>query len=1004
MARTAASTAAPSSLPTGRPPAAAPKGPGEPTEKKKDGDNLGAELTGIFLALFATFFLASLGSYVPADMAAIREGRGSEAVSNLIGSAGVYMADMLLYLFGIGAWVVSGLVLALSIACFRQKVRVPTFRLALSGASLVMSGLVLTHLVAQKVGWMPYGKPAAGILPGAVAVVSKAMLSTVGTAVLASAVFLASLAILSKRDLTSMFVRWVSRKTAPVVDKSVEVAAEAGIAAANQVGDASVRAASRGIDLVRDGMGRLRGKRVEAGETATADEVMDAFFASDRPIPTPHQTQHADAKQAELAEIQRLFAEQVPSGSQSQRDPLSTAAQIDAMPETAVRVRPQPEQMGDGEPRPAAQPESAERTAVRARPLPAPQADAGDDGALPRSARPTNATSRMRAEDVRQAQRDLAAMLDGDVPELDPAFVTPLVAASGEVSEPELRAATAPALPALAPVVPRAEPAAANPPGLDELAAQTAPGSKQIRIVETEALKNSAPSQPIEAVQGALAIDGKAWVLPPSSLLTEPPVRQLHLDEAANRILRENSTTLEQKLADFGVLGEVTEIRPGPVVTTYEFKPATGVKISRIVNLRDDLTMSLAALRVRVVAPIPGRDVVGIEVPNRDRQMVYFRDVLEQKEFREKGGPLTLILGKDIEGKPAYLDLAKAPHLLVAGATGTGKSVGINSFIASILYRATPDEVKFILIDPKILELSIYADIPHLLLPVLDEPRKAELALKWACVEMDRRYKMMADVNVRNLAGYKAKLPELRQEALRRRAQNEVPDWEGQLGETVEMPEDPPYIVVVIDEFADLIMAAGKEVEMPVARLAQKARAAGIHVILATQRPSTDVITGMIKANFPTRVSFQVASSIDSKVVLTQVGAESLLGKGDMLVIPPGEGHLRRCHGTWISDDEVGALAQHWRAQGKPKFEMDILKDPEAEGGSADDDGEADSLYDDAVQLCIEANQASVSFLQRKLAIGYGRAAKIVDTMERRGIVGPSRGPNKPREILVNRL
>jgi S-DNA-T family DNA segregation ATPase FtsK/SpoIIIE len=259
-------------------------------------------------------------------------------------------------------------------------------------------------------------------------------------------------------------------------------------------------------------------------------------------------------------------------------------------------------------------------------------------------------------------------------------------------------------------------------------------------------------------------------------------------------------------------------------------------------------------------------------------------------------------------------------------------------------------------------------------------------------------------VGVRNLAGYKQKLPELRQEALRKRAQAEVPDWEGQQGDLVTMPEDPPYIVVVIDEFADLIMAAGKEVEIPVARLAQKARAAGIHVILATQRPSTDVITGMIKANFPTRVSFQVASSIDSKVILTQVGAESLLGKGDMLVIPPGEGHLRRCHGTWISDDEVAALAKHWRDQGKPKFEMDILKDPEAEGSGAEEDGEADNLYDDAVQICVDANQASVSFLQRKLAIGYGRAAKIVDTMERRGIVGPSRGPNKPREILVNRL
>jgi len=384
--------------------------------------------------------------------------------------------------------------------------------------------------------------------------------------------------------------------------------------------------------------------------------------------------------------------------------------------------------------------------------------------------------------------------------------------------------------------------------------------------------------------------------------------------------------------------------------------------------------------------------------------MVYFREIIEDPVFRESTSPLTLILGKDIEGRPICTDLARAPHMLVAGATGTGKSVGINTFLCSMLFRCSPDEVKLILIDPKILELSVYEGIPHLLLPVLDEPRKAELALKWAVAEMDRRYRILADAEVRNLAGYKTKLPELKAAAQRKKQMAERVDANGDMSEDViDMPDDMPYIVVVIDEFADLIMAAGKEVEIPVARLAQKARAAGIHVILATQRPSVDVITGMIKANFPTRVSFQVASSMDSKVILGAVGAETLLGKGDMLFVPPGEGHLRRCHGTWITDEEVVAIAKHWRDQGAPKYEMDILRDPDEQSSAADvDDAEMDPLYDDAIQIVLESQQASVSFLQRKLGIGYGRSARIVDTMEARGIVGPSRGPNKPREILVH--
>jgi S-DNA-T family DNA segregation ATPase FtsK/SpoIIIE len=537
----------------------------------------------------------------------------------------------------------------------------------------------------------------------------------------------------------------------------------------------------------------------------------------------------------------------------------------------------------------------------------------------------------------------------------------------------------------------------------------TADGEPGPRIVETEALK-PVDSSDAHAVQGELAIDGdREWQLPLPTLVQEPPSRKLHCN---TQVLRDNATVLEQKLADFKIIGEVTNILPGPVVTTYEFRPAPGVKISRIVNVKDDLTMSLSALRVRVVAPIPGRDVVGIEVPNKKRQIVYFREVIDSRDWRESEHPLTLVLGKDIEGRAVTSNLAKAPHLLVAGATGTGKSVGINSFICSMLYKARPTDLRLILIDPKVIELAVYEGIPHLLLPVIDDMSKADLALKWAVREMERRYKVMAGAKVRNIAGYRDRVPELQRLHETKRVRvlansTELVDADAPGSELLDPPPAPeqmPYIVVVIDEFADLIMQCGKDVERAVARLAQKARASGIHVILATQRPSTDVITGMIKANFSSRISFKVASSIDSKVVINSVGAESLLGNGDMLFMPPGTSILRRCHGTWITDDEVIAIASHWREQGQAMYEMDILVDLDTDAASGVDNSDLDELYVDAVRIAIEADQASVSFLQRKLSIGYGRAARIVDHMEARGIIGPPRGPNKPREVLASQM
>ena len=1011
-------------------------GPGDVRQSELRGEWVGIVLLGA-----GVVFGVALFTHDPRDMAIVAAGLGSEGIANEIGPVGARMADLLLHFLGLGAFLLDFVVLGLALATLTGRMRAPQPRAALGMAGASLSLLVLLHLVAQRWHWRPMGKDAAGLLPGGVAVVLKAMWSTTGTAVLAIVGLAASLAAMTGKSLTSTLARWVAGRAAPVVEQAASATGEAAknslASLRERVGAVRVRnghgaaAWSGAQEAIQSDEYRAQSDEYRAQSYAEParkiDDAMERFFGDDRSLDradrsasrvvsfTAHDLQVREPvtpEQAGLLPIAERESELAHTAVARRTAPIGASqgdfwtakpSDVAAAHNLAAAV---PSDLPDAIPAVS----SALRVAppiLMTQPISPIRLDA--DG-VPHPAvhrAELSNTMRMNAVERDQVFTDLTCLERGELPELAQAFVMPVVDDRRVEAEP-----VPPSHPQSRPVVqvapPRAEPSAQTAPGSIEftigaavpraVASTGALTGFGPRIVETEALRSSATSSPLEAVQQPLAIGGKQWILPPSSLLEEPPARALKLDDEAERILRENAFTLEAKLQEFGIHGEVTDMRPGPVVTTYEYRPASGVKISKIVNLRDDLTMKLSALRVRVVAPIPGRDVVGIEVPNKQRQMVYFRDVLERPEFREIKSPLTLILGKDIEGKPLMMDLAKAPHLLVAGATGTGKSVGINSFICSLLYRCTPEECKLILIDPKILELSSYADIPHLLLPVLDDPRKAELALKWACTEMDRRYKVMSECGVRNLASYKQKLPELRQAALRLRAMG------GDGAAEVVMPEDPAYIVVVIDEFADLIMQQGKEVEIPVARLAQKARAAGIHVILATQRPSTDVLTGMIKANFATRVSFQVASSIDSKVVLNQIGAETLLGRGDMLLVPPGEGHLKRCHGTWISDDEVLAIAKHWKDQGTPKYEMDILKDPETESGGDDSDGESDVLYDDAVQVVVEAGQASVSFLQRKLGIGYGRSARIIDTMAARGIIGPSRGPNKPRDILVNSL
>ncbi len=470
---------------------------------------------------------------------------------------------------------------------------------------------------------------------------------------------------------------------------------------------------------------------------------------------------------------------------------------------------------------------------------------------------------------------------------------------------------------------------------------------------------------------------------------------------------------LEKKLLDFNVQGDVVEVKPGPVVTMYEFAPAPGVKVSKIAGLQDDLAMALQAVSIRIVAPIPGRGVVGIEIPNNARETVYLKEIIESKAFQKTGGKLPMALGKDIFGQVVVSDLAKMPHLLVAGSTGSGKSVSINTMILSLLYRASPEDVRLIMIDPKMLELSIYEGIPHLLLPVVTNPKKASLALAWAVREMERRYQLMAAKGVRNIDGYNRKLAKEAKET------EELPPDPDQAEDfldaqmDVELPLQAeeelehghlPYIVVLVDELADLMMVAGREVEESIARLAQMARAAGIHLILATQRPSVDVITGLIKANFPTRISFKVFSRTDSRTILDSMGAETLLGMGDMLFLPPGVGYLQRVHGAFVSELEVQRVVDFLAKQGKPDYDKSILKAPEAETTENGEEEEYDVLWDEAVKIVTDSRQASISMVQRRLRVGYNRAARMIERMEQEGIVGPSDGSGKPREVLVQKI
>jgi DNA segregation ATPase FtsK/SpoIIIE, S-DNA-T family len=494
-----------------------------------------------------------------------------------------------------------------------------------------------------------------------------------------------------------------------------------------------------------------------------------------------------------------------------------------------------------------------------------------------------------------------------------------------------------------------------------------------LRVVSGPVVKEPLDAENDQEVKGSFEqrpFTRGEWKLPPLSLLKKNQQTQKEVDKDIYFTI---SKQLEQKLNNFAVSGKVVGISPGPVVTTYEYAPAPGIKINKIVNLADDLALGLKAQSVRVVGSVPGKAALGIEIPNSFRQIVYIRDLLGSENYLNNSSKLSIALGLDVVGNAIIADLAKMPHLLIAGATGAGKSVAINTIIASILYNATPEDVRFLMVDPKRIELSGYEGIPHLLHPVVVEPKLASRALQWAVREMERRYRLLEEAKVKGFDSYND-----------------------------SAKEKLPYIVVIVDELADLMMVVSKDVEASIARLAQMARAAGIHLILATQRPSVDVLTGLIKANFPTRISFKVSSKIDSRTIIDTSGAEHLLGAGDMLYLPPGSAGLLRIHGAYISEDETSRLVAFLKKQGTAHYDDSVIEEIEKEDSPAptDNENDTDDRYDEAVNIVCESGQASISMLQRRLRVGYNRAARMIETMEKEGIIGPADGA-RPREVLV---
>ncbi|MGA9523319.1 MAG: DNA translocase FtsK 4TM domain-containing protein [Myxococcaceae bacterium] len=978
-------------------------------EKKMQSDGVGRRaIFGVFVLAFSLLALLSVATFDPHD----RTGPGFR---NLIGPAGHLIAEALRGTFGICAYVLplAGLYAAMILFLGRSRSR---WQQVVSAILLTLSSATLAHLAFEgESGW---AHPPGGAVGEILASVMSGLFSTVGTVILVTAVCVTALIV----GTQFIFLRLCA----------------AAWAGAQALG----RQVAGGAEAFWAAQKASHAERREAAAKAKLEEA--AFLAQ------------LEADEDELAEQEREIAE------------------AEAIAEEAERLSREAMKQRELEAARAAEEKKKQKAAAKA----------------PAKVEAVKVTPQVAADAVRPANGEPAWVnaLSAVAPEQEPAMAQETPAA-----EPAKKSRKAPSIVAAPPTPTAAAENPSIPPvpaaniELDALA--LAPKNTALARMPV-IVEPKAPPKPTAKKQDQFEFigDRRSFTLPPIDMLASDRTERTELDKDA---FLSTAEKLRAKLADFGIVGEVVEIRPGPVVTMYEFLPGPGIKVSKIASLADDLAMAMEAMRVRIVAPIPGKGVVGIEVPNKDRETVYLKEIAEQDAFLKSQSRLTMCVGKDIEGMPYVLDLGKAPHLLIAGTTGSGKSVAVNAMIMSLLLKSTPEEVRFIMVDPKMLELSIYEGIPHLLLPVVTDARKAALALRWAVEEMERRYALLAEAGVRNLAGYnklietaqgaaKEKLGrvveartasaapekpkktmiidvgegEAEEQALDRAtndgigvaAPKDAPEdvREAVVGETEpsleeiqasdlidpdledsepvvvaaapngpssapeeeeqEKKDEPrklPYIVVIIDELADLMMVASREVETYIARLAQMARASGIHLMVATQRPSTDVVTGIIKANFPTRVSFMLRSKPDSMTILGTVGAEALLGMGDMLIMPPTSSHLQRVHGAYVSETEIHKVVNHLKAQGKPVYDDTILKarEEDSEGGAEEDDL-SDELWDQAVATVSEMKQVSISMLQRKMRIGYNRAARMIERMEREGMVGPADGA-RPREVLI---
>ncbi|QPM81098.1 FtsK/SpoIIIE family DNA translocase [Myxococcus xanthus] len=979
----------------------------------KGGDVTTRAITGVFLLAASLIALLAVATFDAKD----RVGPG---FNNAVGPMGHLIAESLRGLLGVCAYLIPAGGIYTAMVLFvgsRDRKRGPQI---ISLALLTVSVSVLAQLMfAGDKGW---AHPPGGALGASLGGIMSGLFSTVGTVILVTAISAAALIVGTQYTFLKLCsLAWaglcvVGRR----VQESASVFWEAQKVAYQ-----------------------------ERQERAAEEKLEEAAFLA-----------QLEADEEELAEAERLAEE-------------AEAAEAEAMAEEAFRLSKQQEKeqaiaakLALKESREREKAEKLEkkllpptREADSLPPAPAPVLALPEKAPAKAEKRPALGADPAWAASFLPPSPNLIIPADGaDATETPRARRRPNIV-TGPAPVPMADMEAEPVAPvAAAPIAP-VPPAPAAP--ADIVPAPPAALARMPLIVEPKA----PPKPTVKKSQDQFEFvgDRKSFSLPPLDVLEYDKTERSALDKD---VYLSTAEKLRAKLADFGIVGEVVEIRPGPVVTMYEFLPGPGIKVSKIAALADDLAMAMEAMRVRIVAPIPGKGVVGIEVPNRDRETVYLKEIAEQDAFNKGASKLTMCVGKDIEGMPYVLDLAKAPHLLIAGTTGSGKSVAVNSMIMSILLKATPEEVRFIMVDPKMLELSVYEGIPHLLLPVVTDPKKAALALRWAVEEMERRYQMLSEAGVRNIAGFNklvestaVEVKTTTESAPKKKAkpknvlvldgespkssmpaggeslgvaaprddeddmldaqapeEAEAPELEDESEDTEAMeasestePEKKqlkklPYIVVIIDELADLMMVASREVETYVARLAQMARAAGIHLMVATQRPSTDVVTGVIKANFPTRVSFMLRSKPDSMTILGTVGAEALLGMGDMLIMPPTSAHLQRVHGAFVSENEIKKAVDHLKAQGKPVYDDSILKprDEDVEGGGEEDEL-SDELYDQALATVSEMRAVSISMLQRKMRIGYNRAARMIERMERDGVVGAADGA-KPREVLIRGL